>query len=57
MKRPGKSADRDANAEEFVALVKATWDSFADDAVIDHRPGGPCESGGWHSAWDSSNIK
>ena len=33
-------ADRHARAEEFMAVVKALWDSWADDAVIDDRVGG-----------------
>src|SRR5258707_6362621 len=33
-------ADRYARAEEFMSVVKALWDSWADDAVIDDRPGG-----------------
>jgi FMN-dependent oxidoreductase (nitrilotriacetate monooxygenase family) len=33
-------ADRYARGEEFVAVVKALWDSWADDAVIDDRDGG-----------------
>jgi FMN-dependent oxidoreductase (nitrilotriacetate monooxygenase family) len=33
-------ADRYARAEEFMAVVKALWDSWADDAVIDDRIGG-----------------
>lgn len=33
-------ADRYARAEEFMAVVKALWDSWADDAVIDDRTGG-----------------
>lgn len=33
-------ADRYARAEEFMAVVKALWDSWADDAVIDDRAGG-----------------
>jgi FMN-dependent oxidoreductase (nitrilotriacetate monooxygenase family) len=33
-------ADRYARGEEFVAVVKALWDSWADDAVLDDREGG-----------------
>src|SRR5258707_11130284 len=33
-------ADRYARAEEFMSVVKALWDSWADDAVIDDRAGG-----------------
>jgi FMN-dependent oxidoreductase (nitrilotriacetate monooxygenase family) len=33
-------ADRYARGEEFVQVVKALWDSWADDAVIDDRAGG-----------------
>src|SRR5262249_39064619 len=33
-------ADRYARGEEFMAVVKALWDSWADDAVIDDRSGG-----------------
>lgn len=33
-------ADRYARAEEYVAVVKALWDSWAEDAVIDDRAGG-----------------
>src|SRR2546421_8801500 len=33
-------ADRYARGEEFMAVVKALWDSWADDAVIDDRAGG-----------------
>ncbi len=33
-------ADRYARGEEFVAVVKALWDSWADDAVLDDRTGG-----------------
>jgi FMN-dependent oxidoreductase (nitrilotriacetate monooxygenase family) len=33
-------ADRYARAEEFMAVVKALWDSWADDAVLDDRYGG-----------------
>jgi FMN-dependent oxidoreductase (nitrilotriacetate monooxygenase family) len=33
-------ADRYARAEEFMKVVKALWDSWADDAVIDDRAGG-----------------
>src|SRR5262245_1131172 len=33
-------ADRYARAEEFMAVVKALWDSWAEDAVIDDREGG-----------------
>jgi FMN-dependent oxidoreductase (nitrilotriacetate monooxygenase family) len=32
--------DRYARGEEFMAVVKALWDSWADDAVIDDRAGG-----------------
>jgi FMN-dependent oxidoreductase (nitrilotriacetate monooxygenase family) len=33
-------ADRYARAEEFMEVVKALWDSWADDAVIDDRSAG-----------------
>src|SRR5258705_7003308 len=33
-------ADRYARAEEFMSVVKALWDSWADDAVLDDRAGG-----------------
>src|SRR6202007_2576248 len=33
-------ADRYARAEEFMTVVKALWDSWAEDAVIDDRTGG-----------------
>jgi FMN-dependent oxidoreductase (nitrilotriacetate monooxygenase family) len=33
-------ADRYARGEEFMAVVKALWDSWAEDAVIDDRTGG-----------------
>ena len=33
-------ADRYARGEEFMVVVKALWDSWADDAVIDDRKGG-----------------
>ena len=33
-------ADRYARGEEFMAVVKALWDSWADDAVIDDRAAG-----------------
>lgn len=33
-------ADRYARGEEFVQVVKALWDSWADDAVLDDRAGG-----------------
>ena len=33
-------ADRYARGEEFMAVVKALWDRWADDAVIDDRKGG-----------------
>ncbi|MBS0522599.1 MAG: LLM class flavin-dependent oxidoreductase [Proteobacteria bacterium] len=33
-------ADRYARGEEFVAVVKALWDSWADDAVLDDREHG-----------------
>src|ERR1700736_6235600 len=33
-------ADRYARGEEFMAVVKALWDSWADDAVIDDRKAG-----------------
>jgi len=33
-------ADRYARAEEFMTVVKALWDSWADDAVTDDRAGG-----------------
>ncbi|WP_424138849.1 LLM class flavin-dependent oxidoreductase [Roseomonas chloroacetimidivorans] len=32
--------DRYARGEEFVQVVKALWDSWADDAVLDDRAGG-----------------
>jgi FMN-dependent oxidoreductase (nitrilotriacetate monooxygenase family) len=33
-------ADRYGRGEEFMTVVKALWDSWADDAVIDDRSGG-----------------
>jgi FMN-dependent oxidoreductase (nitrilotriacetate monooxygenase family) len=33
-------ADRYTQGEEFMAVVKALWDSWADDAVLDDRAGG-----------------
>src|SRR5215212_7570943 len=33
-------AERYARGEEYMAVVKALWDSWADDAVIDDRTGG-----------------
>jgi FMN-dependent oxidoreductase (nitrilotriacetate monooxygenase family) len=33
-------ADRYARGEEFMAVVKALWDSWAEDAIIDDRAGG-----------------
>jgi FMN-dependent oxidoreductase (nitrilotriacetate monooxygenase family) len=33
-------AERYARAEEFVAVVEALWDSWADDAVVDDRESG-----------------
>src|ERR1051325_2616662 len=33
-------ADRYARGEEFMSVVKALWDSWAEDAVIDDRDGG-----------------
>jgi FMN-dependent oxidoreductase (nitrilotriacetate monooxygenase family) len=33
-------AERYARGEEFMAVAKALWDSWADDAVIDDRAGG-----------------
>src|SRR3954465_934827 len=33
-------ADRYAQGEEFMTVVKALWDSWADDAVLDDRAGG-----------------
>jgi FMN-dependent oxidoreductase (nitrilotriacetate monooxygenase family) len=33
-------ADRYARGEEFMAVVKALWDSWADDAVVDDRASG-----------------
>ena len=33
-------ADRYARGEEFMSVVKALWDSWADDAVVDDRAGG-----------------
>lgn len=33
-------ADRYARAEEYMAVAKALWDSWADDAVLDDRPAG-----------------
>ena len=38
--RPVTHADRYARGEEFVQVVKALWDSWADDAVLDDREGG-----------------
>src|SRR6187551_3352758 len=33
-------AERYARAEEFVAITKALWDSWSDDAVVDDRDSG-----------------
>ena len=33
-------ADRYARGEEFMTVVKALWDSWAEDAVVDDRAGG-----------------
>src|SRR3954454_4321468 len=33
-------ADRYARGEEFMTVVRALWDSWADDAVLDDRTGG-----------------
>jgi hypothetical protein len=33
-------ADRYARGEEFMEVVKALWDSWAADAVVDDRPAG-----------------
>jgi FMN-dependent oxidoreductase (nitrilotriacetate monooxygenase family) len=33
-------ADRYEHAEEYMSVVKALWDSWADDAVLDDRAGG-----------------
>lgn len=33
-------ADRYARGEEFMTVVKALWDSWADDAILDDRAGG-----------------
>ena len=33
-------AERYARAEEYMAVAKALWDSWADDAVLDDRPAG-----------------
>jgi len=33
-------ADRYERAEEFMTVVTGLWDSWADDAVLDHRAGG-----------------
>src|SRR5438105_9988595 len=35
-------ADRYARGEEFMEVVKALWDSWAADAVVDDRTGGLC---------------
>src|SRR5262249_57498873 len=35
-----RHADRCAGAEEYMAVVKALWASWAEDAVIDDRAGG-----------------
>src|SRR6059058_947311 len=37
---PVSHADRYAQGEEFMTVVKALWDSWADDAVLDDRAGG-----------------
>ena len=37
---PISHADRYARADEFVAVVKALWDSWADDAELDDRAAG-----------------
>src|SRR5213596_3658449 len=36
---PVSHADRYAQGEEFMAVVKALWDSWAEDAVVDDRGG------------------
>src|SRR5581483_10560193 len=38
-------ADRYAQGEEFMAVVKALWDSWAEDAVLDDRAGGRYANG------------
>ena len=43
-------ADRYARGEEFMAVVKALWDSWADDAVVDDRAGGLYAQAGPHPA-------
>ena len=43
-------ADRYARGEEFMAVVKALWDSWADDAVIDDRAAGAMPAAGPHPA-------
>jgi FMN-dependent oxidoreductase (nitrilotriacetate monooxygenase family) len=40
LENPISHADRYAIADEFVAVVKALWDSWADDAVLDDRASG-----------------
>ncbi|MGD9830428.1 MAG: LLM class flavin-dependent oxidoreductase [Hyphomicrobiaceae bacterium] len=35
-----KHADRYEKGEEFVRVVKALWDSWSDDAIVDDRAGG-----------------
>ena len=43
-------ADRYARGEEFMTVVKALWDSWAADAVIDDRAGGHLCQAGPHPA-------
>ncbi len=38
--KPVSHADRYARGEEFMTVVKALWDSWADDAVVDDREAG-----------------
>src|SRR5882672_6862221 len=39
-------ADRYARGEEFMTVVKALWDSWADDAILDDRASGQYARGG-----------
>ena len=59
-------AERYARAEEYMAVVKALWDSWADDAVLDDRPAGryaraeairaPDHAGAWYKVAGPLNM-
>ena len=42
-------ANRYAQGEEFMTVVKGLWDSWAEDAVVDNRAGGLYAESGTHS--------